>query len=96
VVPGANEVGLTVVPVEVSTIAFPPPNGVSVVEYPVIVAPPLEDGAVIVIVAAVADVAVAAAILGAPGGAAEVVIVDAAVVPAPSPTAFVALEVIVY
>ena len=48
------------------------------------------------IVAAVGDVAAAEVIAGAEGGAAGVVIVDAAAVVAPSPTALVARVVIAY
>ena len=80
----------TEVDVEVSITIEPPPTGVSVVVYPVICAPPFEVGAVKVIVAAVAEFATAVEIDGAVGGAAGVVIVEAAVVVAPSPTAFVA------
>jgi hypothetical protein len=87
---------LTVVPVEVSVIALPPPSGVRVVVYSVITAPPFDVGAVKVMVAAVVEPATADATEGALGAAAGVVIVDAAVVVEPSPTAFVAFEVIVY
>jgi hypothetical protein len=96
VVPGARPLGVIVVVVDVSVIADPPPSGVSVAEYPVIDAPPVDVGAVTTIAAAVADVAVADVIEGAEGGAAGVVIVDDAAVVAPSPTALVARVVIVY
>jgi hypothetical protein len=96
VVPGARLLGVIVVVVDVSVIAVPPPSGVSVAEYPVIDAPPVDVGAVTTIDAAVADVAVAEVIEGAEGGAAGVVIVDDAAVVAPSPTALVARVVIVY
>ncbi len=87
---------MTEVPVEVSTIAFPPPSGVNVVVYSVITEPPFEVGAVNEIFALVVDVATAAEMDGAVGGAAGVVIVDPAEVVAPSPTALVALDVIEY
>jgi hypothetical protein len=96
VVPGARLLGVIVVVVDVSVIAVPPPSGVSVAEYPVIDAPPVDVGAVTAIVAAVADVAAADVIEGAEGGAAGVVIVDEAAVVAPSPTALVARVVIEY
>lgn len=96
VVPGARFVGEIVVVVDVSVTAVPPPIGISVAVYPVILAPPVEVGAVTEIVAALDDVAAAEVIPGADGGAAGVVIVDAAAVVAPSPTAFVARVVIVY
>jgi hypothetical protein len=96
VVPGAKLLGEIVVVVDVSVIAVPPPRGVSVAVYPVIAPPPVEVGAVTEIVAAVADVAAAEVIAGAEGGAAGVVIVDAAAVVAPSPTALVARVVIAY
>jgi hypothetical protein len=95
VVPGARVVGEIVVVVDVSVIAVPPPIGVSVAVYPVIAAPPVDVGAVTEMVAALEDVAAADVIEGADGGAAGVVIVDAAAVVAPSPTAFVARVVIV-
>jgi hypothetical protein len=88
-------VGEIVVVVDVSVIAVPPPIGVSVAVYPVIAAPPVDVGAVTEMVAALEDVAAADVIEGADGGAAGVVIVDAAAVVAPSPTAFVARVVIV-
>ncbi len=87
---------MTEVPVEVSTIAFPPPSGVNVVVYSVITEPPFEVGAVNEIFALVVDVAAAAEMDGAVGGAAGVVIVDTAEVVAPSPTALVAFDVIEY
>jgi hypothetical protein len=96
VVPGARLVGVIVVVVDVSVTAAPPPRGVSVAEYSVIAAPPVDVGAVTEIVAAVADVAAAEVIEGAEGGAAGVVIVDVAAVVAPSPTALVARVVIAY
>jgi len=96
VVPGARVVGEIVVVVDVSVIAVPPPIGVSVAVYPLILPPPVDVGAVTVMVAALEDVAAADVIEGADGGAAGVVIVDAAAVVAPSPTAFVARVVIVY
>jgi hypothetical protein len=82
--------------VDVSIIVDPPPTGVNVVVYPVIWAPPFDAGADMVIVAAVEEVANAVEIDGAVGGAAGVVIVEAAVVVAPSPTAFVAKTAIEY
>ena len=96
VVPGAKSLGEIVVVVDVSVIAVPPPRGVSVAVYPVMMPPPVDVGAVTEIVAVVADVAVAEVIAGADGGAAGVVIVDVAAVVAPSPTALVARVVIAY
>ena len=61
-----------------------------------IAAPPVDVGAVTEIVAALDDVAMAEVIDGAEGGAAGVVIVDVVAVVAPSPTALVARDVIVY
>lgn len=96
VVPGARFVGVIVVVVDVSVMAVPPPRGVTVAEYSVMASPPVDVGAVTVIVAALEDVATALVIEGAEGGAAGVVIVDAAAVVAPSPTALVARVVIAY
>lgn len=94
VVPGARLFVVIVVVVDDSVIAVPPPIGVRVAVYPVIAPPPVDVGAVTEIVAAVVDVAVAEVIAGADGGAAGVVMVDAAAVVAPSPTALVARVVI--
>jgi hypothetical protein len=95
VVPGASPLVEIVVVVDVSVTAAPPPRGVRVAEYSVIDAPPVDVGAVTVIIAVVAVVAAAEVIEGAEGGAAGVVMVDEAAV-APSPTAFVARVVIAY
>jgi hypothetical protein len=56
----------------------------------------LEVGAVTTTVASVVEVAVADVIVGAEGGAEGVVIVEAAVVATPLPTAFLATVEIVY
>lgn len=78
----------------VSVTSVPPPTGVKVVEYPVILAPPLDVGAEIVIFAEVLPDAAADVIPGAVGGAAGVVIVEDATVSTPLPTALVAITFI--
>jgi hypothetical protein len=80
----------------VSVTEEPPPTGVRVVEYPVILAPPLDVGAEIVIFAEVLPDPAADVIPGALGGAAGVVIVEDATVSTPLPTAFVATTFIEY
>ena len=80
----------------VSVTDEPPPTGVRVVEYPEILAPPLDVGAEIVIFAEVLPEAEADVIPGALGGAAGVVIVEDATVSTPLPTALVATTLIEY
>ena len=80
----------------VSVTSEPPPIGVKVVEYSVTLAPPFEVGAEIVIFAEVLPVAAAEVMPGALGGAAGVVIVEAATVCAPLPTALLATTFIEY
>ena len=80
----------------VSVTEEPPPTGVRVVEYPVMLAPPLDVGAEIVIFAEVLPEAEVDVIPGALGGAAGVVIVEAATVCAPLPTALFAMTFIEY
>jgi hypothetical protein len=69
VVPGVSPVAESVVEfvLVVRTTAAPPPIGVIVAMYPVIVAPPLLVGAFTAIVAAVVEVADALAIVGTLG-----------------------------
>ena len=80
----------------VSVTSVPPPTGVKVVEYPVILAPPLDVGAETVTFAEVLPDATADVTPGALGGAAGVVIVEDATVSTPLPTALLATTFIEY